>query len=320
VRPTLLAAALLQVCLLSAQQEFVVPVDPNTAISAYLDKSPLTPEQKQQVHEALASRRYLPAEEVLLKAINANPSSPDLLIAAARVFLLDKNPANAAIAFKKAEKLRPLAPAERYQLAMAYVAIGRGKWARTELNRLAQGEPKNLTYTYWLGRLDYDDHEYESAVRRLRAVTAGNPEFARAWDALGLSLEGTGQLDEAVAAYEQAVRLNRKQAPPSSWPPLNFGTLLTKMDKLKESEELLREALQYDSNLSQSNYRLGVNLLRQEKDKEAEPLLKRASELDPDNPEPLYYLGQIYRNRGDLTSADKVFAKFRELKKKQRGM
>ena len=293
-----------------------------TVIAGYLEKTALTAEQKQQVRDAVSARQYPRAETVLVEAINAKTStaSPDLLIAAARVFLLDKNPANAAIAFKKAEKLRPLAPADRFQLAMAYIGLGRGAWARPELNRLSEGDPKNLVYTYWLGRLDYDEHEYESAVRRLRAVTAGNPQFARAWDNLGLSLEGTGHLDDAVASYREAVRLNRRQAPPSPWPALNLGTLLTKMDKLAEAEEYLREALQYDAKLAQAYYRLGNNLHRQEKDDDAIPALKRATELDPSDPEPLYALGQIYRNRGDQAAAETVFAKFRELKKKQRGL
>ncbi len=316
----MLAAGLLCCGLAGAQQEFVVGPDPAAVVAEYLDKSPLKVEQKQQIRDAVAARQYRRAEEVLVQAIDANPGSADLLVAAARVFLLDKNAANAAIAFKKAEKLRPLAPPERYQLAMAYVAAGRGKWARPELTRLAEGEPKNLMYKYWLGRLDYDDHEYEAAVRNFRAVTAGNPQFLRAWDNLGLSLEGTGHLDDAVASYREAVRLNRKQAPPSPWPPLNLGTLLTKMDKLKESEEFLREALQYDAKLGQAYYRLGVNLHRQERDDEALPALKRATELDPDDPEPLYALGQIYRNQGDMAAAESVFAKFRVLKKKQRGM
>jgi tetratricopeptide (TPR) repeat protein len=304
----------------AAQQEFVVGPDAAAAIAEYLDKTPLSGEQKQKIREAVTARQYRSAEEILVNAIDGGANSPDLLIAAARVFLLDKNPTNAAIAFKKAEKLRPLSPPERFQLAMAYIAIGRGKWARPELNRLAEGDPKNLIYSYWLGRLDYDDHEYEWAVRHFRAVTAGNPQYMRAWDNLGLSLEGTGHLDDAVASYKEAVRLNRKHAPPSPWPPLNLGTLLTKMDKLKESEEYLREALQYDEKLGQAYYRLGVNLHRQDRDGEALPALQRATELDPDDPEPLYALGQIYRNRGDMDSAGKVFAKFRELKKKQRGM
>ena len=241
-------------------------------------------EQKQQVRDAVSARAYRSAETVLVEAINANAQSADLLIAAARIFLLDKNPTNAAIAFKKAEKLRPLSPSDRYQLAMAYIGWGKNIWARPELNRLAEGDPKNLAYTYWLGRLDYDDHEYESAVRRFRAVTAGNPQFMKAWDNLGLSLEGTGHLDDAVASYREAVRLNRRQAPASPWPPLNLGTLLTKMDKLTDAEEYLREALQYDAKLGQAYYRLGINLHRQEKDDDAVPALKRATELDPATP------------------------------------
>ena len=58
-----------------------------------------------------------------------------------------------------------------------------------------------------------------------------------AWNVLGLSLEGDGKLDEAITSYKEAVRLNRELKPQPAWPSLNLGTLLTKMERLKEGEK-----------------------------------------------------------------------------------
>jgi len=77
---------------------------------------------------------------------------------------------------------------------MAYTAMGKRDWARQELDRLAAAEP-GKTLPYWLARLDYDEKHFESAVRRLRRVTSVNSAFMKAWDNLGLSLEGMGELD-----------------------------------------------------------------------------------------------------------------------------
>ncbi len=255
-----------------------------------------------------------------MQAIELNPSAADLLSVAARIFLLDRNPMNAAIALKKAEKLRPLQSAERFSLALAYIGVGKGAWAKPELEHLADADPKNVLYPYWLARIDYDQHMYTAAVQRLQAVTAANSDFWRAWDNLGLSLVGSGQLSEAITSYRTAVRLNRNQAVRSPWPALNLGTLLTRTGALIEAEELLREALQYDQNLAVAHGRLGVNLRKQGKIESAVVEFRRATELDPSATEPLYSLGQIYREQGQTKAAAEAFEKFRILKSSKRGM
>jgi tetratricopeptide (TPR) repeat protein len=302
------------------QQELPIATEGTGAIFEKLQKAPLTDDQKQQVRQAIQARDYKTAEVILLHAIDANAQSAELLTLSAGVFLLDKNPMNTSIALKKAERIKPLAAADRFSLAMAYIAMRKREWARDELNRLAADEPANPMFSYWLARLDYDDQHFESAVRRLRSVTTASPTFMKAWDNLGLSLEGTGQLDQAVASYREAIRLNREASVPSPWPPLNLGTLLTKMGDLKSAEEFLRDAIRYDPKLAKARYRLGMNLHQQHRDTEAIPELHMAADLDPSDPEPWYTLGRIYESRGDSGSAADVFRRFETLKKNQRRM
>jgi tetratricopeptide (TPR) repeat protein len=288
-------------------------------IADRLNQAPLPAEQKAQVRKALETRDYHGAETILVRAIDANPKSADLLVLAARVFFVDNNPASAAIALKKAEKIRPLNQDERLTLSMAYIGIGKGAWARPELDRLAAADPQNTLYPYWLARIDFDEHMYDAAIERLQVVTKSNPGFVRGWDNLGLSLEGVGKLEQAVATYKEAVRLNRDQSPHSPWPQLNLGSLLTKMGDLKPAEEVLREAVGYDPKLGEAHYRLGANLHKQGREDDAVTELRRAADLDPSATEPLYVLGQIYRSQGNAAAADQVFERFKELKKKRRG-
>ena len=65
--------------------------------------------------------------------------------------MMDRKPLNAAIALKKAEVLGPLDNHARLQLALAYIAMKRGDWARPELERLALAEPANVTYSVLAG-------------------------------------------------------------------------------------------------------------------------------------------------------------------------
>jgi Tfp pilus assembly protein PilF len=284
-----------------------------------LKLSPLAAVEKDNALKAYAAHDVTTVEKILVKAIEADPKSPDLLLLAARLFFLDRNPANAAIAFKKAEKIKPLTTPDRFTLAMAYVGIGKGEWARPELTRLATETPQSALYPYWLARIDYDQRNYAAASERLRGVLKTNPTFTKAWDVLGLSLEGDGKLEEAITSYKEAVRLNLEQKPQSAWPLLNLGTLLTKMDRLKDGEVLLREAIGIEAKLGEARYRLGVNLHKQNKDDEAMVEFKRAIEINPSAPESLYVLSQIYRSRGDTKAADDAIAQFKALKKVKRG-
>ena len=284
-----------------------------------LKSSPLAAAEKDKALKAYAAHDVATVEKILVQAIEADPKSSDLVLLAARLFFLDRNPENAAIAFKKAEKIKPLTTPDRFTLAMAYIGIGKGEWARPELTRLATETPQSALYPYWLARIDYDQRNYAAASERLRGVLKTNPNFTKAWDVLGLSLEGDGKLEEAITSYTEAVRLNREQKPQSAWPPLNLGTLLTKMDRLKEGEVLLREAVGFEVKLAEARYRLGVNLHKQSKDDEAVVEFKRAMELNPAAPESLYILSQIYRSRGDTKAADDALAQFKDLKKVKRG-
>ncbi len=217
---------------------------------------------------------------------------------------------HAAIALKKADQLRPLQSAERFSLARPTLKWGSGPGPSRNWNTWPMLKPKNVLYPYCLARIDEDQHLYTAAVQRLQAVTAANSVFWRAWDNLGLSLVGSGQLSEAITSYRTEVRLNRNQAVRSPWPALNLGTLLTKTGALIEAEELLREALPYDGNLAVAHDRLGVNLRKQSKIESA-IWNSAATELDPSATEPLNSLPQIYRKQGQTKAAAEAFEKFR---------
>jgi tetratricopeptide (TPR) repeat protein len=305
----------------SAQTVKEIPVAGERAIpiSEQLKLSPLAAPEKEKALKAFAAHDVTTVEKILVQAIQADPKSSDLLLLAARLFFLDRDPRNAVIAFKKAETIRPLASPDRFTLAMAYISAGRSEWARPELTRLASETPESPLYPYWLARIDYDQRNYPAAIDRLRGVVKKGPDYLKAWDVLGLSLEGDGKLEEAIASYKEAVRLNREQKPQSAWPPLNLGTLYTKMDRLKDGEEMLREAVGYEAKLGKAHYSLGVNLRKQSKDDEALAEFQQAVECDRNALEPLYALSQIYRSRGDMKAAEDALARFKQLQKVKRG-
>lgn len=280
---------------------------------------PLTAGQKARFTEAMQVRDYETAEKVLVSAVDEHdPKSRPLLEFLGGLFFADKKYLNCAIAIAKAEKLGPLQDGSRFKLAMSYVVLKRPEWARPELEKLARSDTANPLYPYWLGRLDYDARLYKPAIASFQKAIALDAGFMRAYDNLGLALDMTGQLDEAVAAYTRATELNRREFPPSPWPPFNLGVLLLKMGRHADAEELLREATGYDPKFGNAYYRLGVCLEKQGKLADAVPELARAAELNPDSYSPHLALGRVFRALGRADDSKREFAEFRRLKKEER--
>jgi tetratricopeptide (TPR) repeat protein len=280
----------------------------------------LDSERRAKLEAALAKKDYKSAEAVLVEEADKEPKSvraASLLEFAGGVFFLDREYLKSAIAFKKAEAITPMSERSRFTLAMAYIELGRPQWAQPELARLASLNPSNALYPYWLARLDYDGHKYTEAVLKLQKVTALDPAMVRAHDLLGLCYDYLGDLDKAIASYERAVTLNRAQAKPSPWPPLDMAVSQVEIGRLKDAENNLRDAVQYDPRLPRAHYELGRVLDQEGKTEDAIQELKAASAVDPNYPEPHYLLGRIYHRLGKEELAKSEVLQFQQLQTKR---
>jgi tetratricopeptide (TPR) repeat protein len=278
-------------------------------------QSPLQPAIRSQLEKVLKSRDYPRAEVLLADEISRDPKRPDLLKLLGHVFFLDGRYLNCAVAMKKADALGGLDEAGRFLLAMSYVRLGRREWSRPELLKLEKSHPDKALYPYWTGRLEYLDQRFQAAVVRFRQALKLDSRFIRGWDNLGLGYEALGQQQEALHAYQEANRLNRESTLPSSWPPLNLGSLMLKLDRLNDAESSLRESLRYDSKFAKAHYQLALLLERQSKLEDAVAQLKQAAASDPAYAEPHYALNRIYRKQGQLQNAQVALEAFQRLKK-----
>jgi tetratricopeptide (TPR) repeat protein len=278
-------------------------------------QSVLQPAIRSQLEQALRVRDYQRAETLLADEIGRYPKRPDLLKLLGHVFFLDGRYLNCAVAMKKADALGGLDEAGRFLLAMSYVRLGRREWSRPELLKLEQSYPDKALYPYWTGRLEYLDQRFQAAIVRFRQALKLDPRFVRAWDNLGLAYEALGQQQEAVHSYEEANRLNRQSLAGSSWPPLNLGSVMLKLNRLHDAERYLRESLTYDPKCAKAHYQLAVLLEKQGKLEEAVTQLKESSASDPSYAEPHYALNRIYRKQGQIQNAQAALEAFQKLKK-----
>jgi tetratricopeptide (TPR) repeat protein len=294
-------------------------VDPTSSAAdlkpGAVERLPLEPAQRAAVRQAIKARDYPRAETILVDEINKSPKAPQLLTFLGSLFFLDGKYLNTAIAMKKAEAIEPLDDRNRFTLALSYIILNQCDWARPELEKLARANPREPLYPYWLGRLDFDAQQFKAAAANLRKALELDPTFMKAYDNLGLTYEVLAQYDDAIRIYHQALDLNRRQLIPSPWPPLNFGTLLIKLDRLKEAETCLQEALRYEPRFAKAHFQMGLLLEKEKKDEEAIRELSRSAEYDPAYPEPHFILGRIYQRIGDKAKADAEWQTFQKLKK-----
>jgi len=292
---------------LPAAASFAQSVTDETApVPASIASLGLSTEQQSSLQRAIDGHDYVTAEKLLLSEIDRDPKSPRaarLLDYAGSVYFLNHDYMNAAIAWKKSEAIAPLEPGLQFSLAMAYIQMSHPEWARKVLEGLCARNPKEAIYPYWLGRLDYDGHEYNGAIRHFQHAIKLAPTMSRAYDNLGLCYYYQNQNELAIQNYRKAIELDRNSEHPSAWPFLNLAITLQFQNDLAGAETNLREALRINPGFAQAHFQLGLVLEDLGRLDEAAQELRKAALLNASYAEPHMALARIYRRLGQESSA-----------------
>jgi lysophospholipase L1-like esterase len=120
-----------------------------------------------------------------------------------------------------------------------------------------------------------------AAVEAARRLGEKDPEYSRIVVNLGNTLLSQGRFDEAIAQYEEALRMKPDLAEAYS----NRGVALKSMGRLDEAVQSYIRALQLDPALPDVHNNLGVALARQDKMEDAVRCFRRALELRPGFPD-----------------------------------
>jgi Flp pilus assembly protein TadD len=269
-----------------------------------------------QLRQSMERHDYLGAEKQLLAEIAAHPEpqqKASLLAFIGSVYFSNQDYLNAAIAWKKADALKPLAPTLQFSLAMAYVRMGHSEWARPVLSSLASQDTRNALYPYWLGRLDYDGHKYSDAIGNFQHAIELAPRMARAYDNLGLCYFYENQNELAIASHRKAIELDRNSPNPSPWPYLNLAIVQQFVNQLPGAESNLRESIRLDAKIAQAHFQLGTVLEDENRLEDATTELQKAADLNANYAEPHMALARIYHKLGEETKARREVEIYRHL-------
>lgn len=202
-------------------------------------------------------------------------------------------------------------------MGLNLVLINRLDLAEPFLKDAATMLPDDHLARFHLGTLYYTTSRFAAAETELRAAIRLNPEFAKAHDTLGLTLEELGNDEASLGAYRRAIELSERQKLKDPSPYLNLGKFLLAKNRYKESLPVLEKAIALDARSAEAAFQLGKTLNKLGREAEAVKALNQAISNDPDYSEPHYLLSRIYLNQGREEEAGKELQIFQELRQKR---
>ena len=124
------------------------------------------------------------------------------------------------------------------QEAVRLHQAGRHAEAETRYRAILAREPANADALHYLGLIQYDAGQWESAAELLQRSVRANDRNAVAWSNLGNALTMVSRLPDAEAAFRSALRIDPGFADAS----FNLGNALRQQQRLAEAEECYRQA------------------------------------------------------------------------------
>jgi tetratricopeptide (TPR) repeat protein len=198
----------------------------------------------------------------------------------------------------------------RQWLGRALLRKGEGPGAISQLRKAVALEPQNAEHHLHLGAALERSGALQEAVEEYRASAAADPRSAEAHERLATLFAANGRHDSAAAAYEKAIAA----APTVSRYRIALADCRARLGKHGEAARIYREVMKADPLAVQVFYKLARALHEGEGARAALPWYERAARDEKDNPMPHYYLGYLYKERGQKAKAAAEFKRFLALK------
>ena len=250
----------------------------------------------------LRQGRPVDAEGALRAFLNGNPRHAGARSDLGMAMMLQKRIAEAVAAFEEALAISPDFPPALSALGKAYCDVGRPADALRCLDRLLAMMPFSPAAHFHhsmrgsallrLGRKEEAAAACETAVSR-------RPDFAGAWEILGIVYGDLGRPAESLRCFEQLCMLL-----PRSAPAHNFrGMALVDLNRLEEAVACFREALRLDPKFVRSFLSLGDPLSILGRNEEALAAYEGALKIDPNNAQAELGRGDILQILGRIDEA-----------------
>jgi predicted O-linked N-acetylglucosamine transferase (SPINDLY family) len=201
--------------------------------------------------------------------------------------------AEALDAYNRAIKLRPGDLEIAYNRAVVLQQQGRLQEAGAAYRDLIRQSPNSLVYLN-LGSVEQDLGRLDAALAAFDQAIALDRSYAPAHFNRGVALQLQGRLDEAVAAYGAAMNLRPDYAEAAT----NAAIVLQELGRLDDAVRGFELVAGLKPDASEPYNNLGIALLARGQPAEAVTAFQRALALKPDYSQAFYNMGNAWRELG----------------------
>src|SRR2546428_136478 len=188
-------------------------------------------------------------------------------------------------------------------VALDYVLLGAYTDADKWLTKMLECTPNDSEGWYYLGRTKYNENRFAEAVAAFQQCLKLDPKNVKAEDNLGLSFAGLGRNEEAAAAYQQAIAWQAQSTSKNPGPFIDIGDLLLDQNRPQDAVTVLLQAVEIAPRDSRADELLGNAYARLEKYPQAQSELEKAIALSPQTPSLHLMLAPVYRKQGQMEKA-----------------
>lgn len=212
-------------------------------------------------------------------------------------------------ALRRAVALDPNNPDSLYDLALTLIKTGNAGEGAALLNRGRQRFPRIAKFHAAAGAVAYDNGRNDEAVRAYQVAVKLEPDAADLHASLGDIYDATGDLARAQSAYAKAVSLDAANATYH----LKQGRNFVKLQRLDDAQAAFLKAVARDATLADAHFQLGKIAAARSDHAGAIPHFERAVGADAALKEAWYQLSLSHRRAGNEQKAAAALERFRRL-------
>jgi tetratricopeptide (TPR) repeat protein len=257
--------------------------------------------------------RFAEADEALRRYLKTHPDSDEALYLLGFVLHREHKPEDSLKVYTQAAALRVPTGDDLKIVGLNFVLLNDIPGAIKWLEKAVSFEPKNKDAWYYLGRAYFTQGTLPEASKAFSTVLELNPRDSKAENNLGLIFESQAKVDEALAAYRNAIAWQEAAQQISEQPYLNLGSLLLGQNDLDEAIASLQKAARLAPSNATCRLKLGIAYLRANRLPEAQRELETSTRIDPENAAAHFQLARTYKQLKQSDRAKAEFAKAEEL-------
>lgn len=215
----------------------------------------------------------------------------------------------AAQALRRAVALDPNNPDTTYDLAVTLLRIDAAAEAGQLLSKARARFPKVSKIHAASGMAAYASGKNEEALRAYETAVRLEPGAADLYAALGDVYDAVGELQKAEAAYDKAVTLDRSTAAYF----LKYGRNQVKLQKSDLGATLLRQAIILEPANADAHFELGKLAAAGGDDRGAASHFEEVVKANPEMKQGWYQLALSYRRLGEQGKSNSAMERFRKI-------